>query len=131
MWELELTESAYAVDDHEVYSRLQKLQSDGFRILMDDFGSGYSSLNMLKEAPVDILKLDLRFLYQSDPYQRSWQILKSILSMAQELGIPVIAEGVETKEQMEVLAGTGCYAAQGYYHSRPVEVAVFEEKYLN
>lgn len=129
--ELELTESAYAVDDHEVYSRLQKLQSDGFRILMDDFGSGYSSLNMLKEAPVDILKLDLRFLYQSDPYQRSWQILKSILSMAQELGIPVIAEGVETKEQMEVLAGTGCYAAQGYYHSRPVEVAVFEEKYLN
>ena len=129
--ELELTESAYADDDHEVYSRLRQLQSDGFRILMDDFGSGYSALNMLKDAPVDILKLDLRFLYKSDPYHRSWQILKSILSMTEALKIPVIAEGVETAEQVDVLSKTSCYAAQGFYHSRPVEVASFEEKYLN
>lgn len=128
--ELELTESAYSVDDHEVYSRLCQLQSDGFHILMDDFGSGYSSLNMLKDAPVDVLKLDLRFLYKSDPYQRSWQILKSILSMTEALEIPVIAEGVETEEQVEVLSKTSCYAAQGYYYSRPVEVMNFEEKYL-
>lgn len=127
--ELELTESAYADDDHEIYSRLRQLQSDGFRILMDDFGSGYSALNMLKDAPVDVLKLDLRFLYKSDPYHRSWQILKSILSMTEALNIPVIAEGVETAEQIEVLSKTSCYAAQGFYYSRPVEVASFEEKY--
>lgn len=131
MVELELTESAYADDVHEIYSHLRQLQSDGFRILMDDFGSGYSAFNMLKDAPVDILKLDLRFLYKSDPYHRSWQILKSILSMAKELGIPVIAEGVETSEQAEVLSKTSCYAVQGYYHSRPVDVSSFEEKYLN
>lgn len=129
--ELELTESAYAVDDHEIYSRLRQLQSDGFCILMDDFGSGYSALNMLKDAPVDILKLDLRFLYKTDPYHRSWQILKSILSMTEALGIPVIAEGVETIEQIEVLSKTSCYAAQGYYYSRPIEVASFEKKYIN
>lgn len=128
--ELELTESAYAVDDHEIFNRLQQLQSDGFRILMDDFGSGYSALNMLKDAPVDILKLDLRFLYKSDPYHRSWQILKSIISMAEDLDIPVIAEGVETLEQVEVLSRTGCYAAQGYYYSRPIAVDQFEEKYM-
>lgn len=131
MVELELTESAYAVDDHEIFNRLRQLQSDGFRILMDDFGSGYSALNMLKDAPVDILKLDLRFLYKSDPYHRSWQILKSILSMTEALDIPVIAEGVETFEQVEVLSKTGCYAAQGYYYSRPVEVAQFEAAYLS
>lgn len=131
MVELELTESAYAVDDHEIFNRLRQLQSDGFRILMDDFGSGYSALNMLKDAPVDILKLDLRFLYKSDPYHRSWQILKSILSMTEALDIPVIAEGVETFEQVEVLSKTGCYAAQGYYYSRPVEVAQFETAYLS
>lgn len=128
--ELELTESAYAVDDHDIFNRLCEFQSDGFRILMDDFGSGYSALNMLKDAPVDILKLDLRFLYKSDPYQRSWQILKSIISMAKALDIPVIAEGVETLEQVEVLSRTGCYAAQGYYYSRPIDVARFEENYV-
>lgn len=128
--ELELTESAYAVDDHDIFSRLRQLQADGFRILMDDFGSGYSALNMLKDAPVDVLKLDLRFLYKSDPYNRSWQILKSILSMTEALGIPVIAEGVETLEQVEVLSRTGCYAAQGFYYSKPVEVETFEAKYM-
>lgn len=128
--ELELTESVYAVDSHEIYNRLRQFQVDGFRILMDDFGSGYSAFNMLKDAPVDVLKLDLRFLYKSDPYHRSWQILKSILSMTQALGIPVIAEGVETLEQVEVLSKTGCYAAQGYYYSRPIEVSRFEEKYF-
>lgn len=128
--ELELTESAYAVDNHEMYNRLRQLQSDGFRILMDDFGSGYSALNMLKDAPVDVLKLDLRFLYKSDPYHRSWQILKSIISMTEAIGIPVIAEGVETLEQVEVLSKTSCYAVQGYYHSRPIAVEQFEEKYF-
>lgn len=127
--ELELTESAYADDSHEIYNRLTQLQADGFAILMDDFGSGYSALNMLKDAPVDVLKLDLRFLYKTDPYQRSWQILKSIISMAQELNIPVIAEGVETKEQIDILSNTSCRVAQGYYYSRPVSVPQFELKY--
>ena len=128
--ELELTESAYSEDNDIIYDRLRELQSHGFRILMDDFGSGYSALNMLKDAPVDILKLDLRFLNESDPYCRSGQILKAIISMADALNIPVIAEGVETKEQVDTLKSTTCEIAQGYYYDKPVTVTTFEEKYF-
>ena len=105
---------------------LQKLRERGFRILMDDFGSGYSSLNMLKEAPIDEIKLDMRFLSASDPYDRAEKILGTVITMGNEMGLSVLAEGVETREQVEMLTGDSCYKAQGFFYSRPVPVEEYE-----
>lgn len=125
--ELEITETAYAADSRAIHDQIQQLRNKGFRILMDDFGSGYSSLNMLKEAPVDQIKLDMRFLSASDPYGRAEIILKMVIAMGDALAIPILAEGVETKNQVEMLKNYSCCLAQGYYYSRPLPVQKFEE----
>ena len=124
--ELEVTESAYVQDSRNMMTVLQKLRERGFRILMDDFGSGYSSLNMLKEAPIDEIKLDMRFLSASDPYDRAEKILGTVITMGNEMGLSVLAEGVETREQVEMLTGDSCYKAQGFFYSRPVPVEEYE-----
>lgn len=90
---------------------------------MDDFGSGYSSLNMLKEAPVDEIKLDMRFLSAADPYGRAEEILHMIITM----GNHIIAEGVETEQQKVMLQGFGCNKAQGYFYARPMREAEYTE----
>ena len=123
--ELEITETSYSVQPEQLIETVKELQEVGFKILMDDFGSGYSSLNMLKDVPVDILKLDLRFLEGSN-YERGSNILNSILRLAHWLKLPVIAEGVETKTQEDFLRSLGCQYGQGYCFSRPVPVDSFE-----
>ena len=86
---------------------------------MEDFGSGYSSLNMLKEAPVDEIKLDMRFLSVADPYGRAEEILHMIITMGNHMKLSIIAEGVETEQQKVMLQGFGCNKAQGYFYARP------------
>ena len=99
----------------------------GFRILMDDFGSGYSSLNMLKEAPVDEIKLDMRFLSAADPYGSAEEILHMIITMGNHMKLSIIAEGVETEQQKVMLQGFGCNKAQGYFYARPMREAEYTE----
>ncbi len=122
--ELELTESAYVENPQQIIEITQSLQEKGFVILMDDFGSGYSSLNMLKDLPVDILKIDLKFLADSQGVEngRADSILNSVVRMAKRLAVPVIAEGVETQKQVDFLRTIGCEYAQGYFFSEPVPV---------
>lgn len=129
--ELEVTETAYASDSRTVHDHIQQLRSVGFKILMDDFGSGYSSLNMLKEAPVDQIKLDMRFLSDDDPYGRAETILKMVIAMGEALSIPVLAEGVETRGQVEMLRNYSCSLAQGYYYAKPMTVEEFEKLLVN
>lgn len=127
--ELELTESAYVDNPQQIIEITKELQASGFRILMDDFGSGYSSLNMLKDMPVDILKIDLKFLANTDDEaeSRGSDILRSVVRMAKWLGIPVIVEGVETASQVDFLKGIGCEYGQGYYYAKPVPIEQYEE----
>ena len=123
---LEITESAYTDNPGQLLATMANLQSYGFIILMDDFGSGYSSLNMLKDIPVDILKLDMCFLRDFEKSDKSGSILTSVVRMAKWLGIPVVAEGVETQNQLDFLREIGCDFIQGYYFSRPIPTADFE-----
>ena len=95
---------------------------------MDDFGSGYSSLNMLKEAPVDEIKLDMRFLSAADPYGRAEEILHMIITMGNHMKLSIIAEGVETADQVELLKEMECDNIQGFYYSRPLPKAEFVKK---
>lgn len=125
--ELELTESAYTENPQQIIAVTKKLQNVGFKILMDDFGSGYSSLNMLKDLPVDILKIDLKFLAQEGTTGRGGNILNSIVRMAKWMHMPVIVEGVETRDQANFLRAIGCEYIQGYYFSKPMPVADYEE----
>ncbi|MFR5880812.1 MAG: EAL domain-containing protein [Cloacibacillus evryensis] len=94
---------------------------------MDDFGSGYSSLNMLKDVVVDMIKLDMKFLSASAGDGRSGMILNAMVRMAHWLNVPVIAEGVETPRQADFLKTIGCSLAQGYLYAKPMPVAEFEE----
>lgn len=126
---LEITESAYIQDEGIITTVIQRLQNLGFIIEMDDFGSGYSSLNSLMNAPVDILKLDMRFLLGNDPRNRSKTIIKSIVEMASKIGLKVVAEGVETEEQALFMKSVGCDYIQGYYYAKPMDVASFERTY--
>ena len=122
--ELEITESVCGTEAETIFDMIRELQSDGFRIAMDDFGSGYSSLNMLKEMPLDILKMDLKFLDGEE--SKSHVILKALIEMAQTMELSVVVEGVELLSQVEFLRQfNGCYA-QGYYYSRPVTPDIFE-----
>lgn len=128
--ELEITETTYVSDANMLIEITERLQRSGFTVLMDDFGSGYSSLNMLKDLPVDILKIDLRFLYDVDKSTRAAIILSSIIKMARTLSLPTIAEGVETVEQADLLKNAGCKIAQGFLYFRPMPAEEFEEKLI-
>ena len=124
---LELTESAY-MDDPELMSKtVRELQAAGFIIMMDDFGSGYSSLNTLKDIQVNILKIDMKFLSGRDSSGRNECILASVVRMAGWLNIPVIMEGVETAKQVEFLKSIGCGYVQGYYYAKPMPVREYEQ----
>lgn len=125
--ELEVTESAYMDNPWYMRQVLTQLKDLGFKILMDDFGSGYSSLNMLMNLPVDTLKVDMMFIRQLDESQRAADIVGSIVRMAQWLKINTVMEGVETKNQNEYLKHIGCNEGQGYYFSRPVSEFEFQQ----
>ncbi len=124
---IEITESAY-VDNSKVADTVQRLREKGFLVLMDDFGSGYSSLNMLRNLNVDIIKLDAQFLRMSgDDRRKGLQIMEAIVSMARTMSVPVIVEGVETKEESDFLSGLGCRYVQGYFFYRPMKVNDFAD----
>jgi len=127
---LEITESAIMIDLEKQMDLVKKLQDFGFTIEMDDFGSGYSSLNSLKDITVDILKLDMAFLASTKNIDRSKKIIRIILEMAKELELPVITEGVESKAQLDFMKKAGGEFFQGHYFSEPLSVKDFEEKYL-
>lgn len=127
---LEITETAVMMDFKRQLELITRLREANFSVEMDDFGSGYSSLNMLKDIQVDVLKIDMAFLRKDKDTERSKAILKTVINLSKELGIPIIMEGVETKEQVEFLKEMGCNVFQGYYFARPMEVEQFEELYL-
>ena len=125
---VEVTESAYVDNANKILDILKELEEAGYTLLMDDFGSGYSSLNMLKEAIVDILKIDMKFLdMKEEDAQKGLTILKSIIKMSNEMDLPIIVEGVETKEQAEFLAKMKVRYAQGYLFYKPMHIDDFEE----
>lgn len=123
---LELTESAYMDNPDLMKKTVEALREKGFVIMMDDFGSGYSSLNTLKDILVDILKVDMKFLPTGENNGRSERILASVIRMAGWLNLPVIVEGVETEDQKNFLLSIGCGYVQGYYYARPMPEAEYE-----
>ena len=124
--ELELTESVFLENGSALFDAIRELRSYGFRFLMDDFGSGYSSLNMLKSIPVDFIKLDREFLNEEVATDRGKTVIQFSIALARKMGIEVIAEGVESEEQAAFLLRSGCACAQGYLYARPMPVPDFE-----
>lgn len=122
--ELEITETA---NDEQIGQVAMSLKLDGFTLLMDDFGSGYSSLNVLLETPFDVIKLDKKFMDNMMASDKGKLILEHMVSMAQKLGLGLLAEGVETKEQVDLLGKIGCDNVQGYYFARPMPQEDFFE----
>ncbi len=116
----EITESAFASDQEKVIERINKIRNMGYRIAMDDFGSGYSSLNTLKDIPIDILKLDMGFIRNGTNMDKGGSIISNVTRMAQNLEYVTVAEGVETEEQAVFLRGIGANIIQGFLYSSPV-----------
>lgn len=114
---LEITETTLMTDFEKNMNIIHKLQGVGFRVEIDDFGSGYSSLNMLKDISADVLKIDMGFLRKSENEVKGQDILESIITLAGKIGMDVITEGVETKKQLDMLTMMGCHEFQGYYFS--------------
>ena len=127
---LEITESAIINDLKQYISLVERLQEAGFEVEMDDFGSAYSSFNMLKDICVDALKIDMKFLGETENEERSHEILKSIVDLSKKLNMKTIAEGVETEQQLQFLRSVNCDIYQGYYFAKPMSIADFESKYL-
>jgi diguanylate cyclase len=117
---LEITESAVILDMDKMNDIIKRLKEKGFRIEMDDFGSGYSSLNTLKDIHVDVLKLDMLFLKSIKGSERGAKILSAIIALARSIETPIIAEGAEDHEQVDFLLNLGCHNIQGYYYSKPI-----------
>jgi len=124
---LEITESAYTENPGQIIDTVTHLRELGFIIEMDDFGSGYSSLNMLNQMPLDILKLDMKFIQSETAKPVNQGILRFIMSLARWMNLSVVAEGVETDEQLERLREIGCDYVQGYFFGKPMPEDVFEE----
>lgn len=124
---LEITESAYAHDMDHVLRSVEALRSAGFRIEMDDFGAGYSSLSMLSVMPIDALKIDMKFVQNIMRAEGGYPILQSVVNMSHSMRLPAIVEGVETQEQYDLVRRAGCDVVQGYYFARPAEAAAFTD----
>lgn len=124
---LEITESAYAENSGPIISAVDELRALGFVVEMDDFGSGYSSLNTLSRMRLDVLKLDMRFIQSEIAKPAGQSLLGDIVTMAHRLSLSVVAEGIETREQVLRLQAIGCDYAQGYYFSRPLPISEFEQ----
>ena len=127
--ELELTESAFFDDKKVLLNTVQKLRASGFPVSMDDFGAGYSSLNSLKELQIDVLKIDADFFRGADAEERGLLIVSEVIDLAKKLNMKIVAEGIESKEQVEFLTAQECDLIQGYFYAKPMPVAEFAEKY--
>lgn len=122
---LEITESAYTKDQKQLLDAIIKLKEKGFTIVMDDFGSGYSSLNVLKDMPIDVVKVDMSFINDVSTSRKADVIMMNMVRMAKEIGITVVVEGVETEDQLQYLKSINCDQIQGFLYSKPVPEAVF------
>jgi EAL domain-containing protein (putative c-di-GMP-specific phosphodiesterase class I) len=129
-FKLEVTESAYTENADQVIRVVENLRQKGYTVEMDDFGTGYSSLNMLSAMPVDVLKMDRAFVRNIEHDDRDAQLVALIIGIAENMKVSVIAEGVETESQLEMLKKLGCLLAQGFFFSPPLHPSEFEEKYL-
>lgn len=127
LFRLEITESAFADSTHRIIERVNELIRQGYTVEIDDFGSGYSTLNSLKDVPAAILKLDMRFFEETENQERAGNIVESVVRMAEWLGMEVIAEGVEDREQADFLKSIGCHYIQGYYYARPMLTEDYEQ----
>ena len=123
---LEITASAYTSDVDIIINRINELKELGFIIEMDDFGTGYSSLNMISSLPLDALKLDMVFIKEAFSDKKDTNIIELIINLAKKLSLKVVAEGVETLEQLDALKELGCDIVQGYYYSKPIPANDFE-----
>jgi EAL domain-containing protein (putative c-di-GMP-specific phosphodiesterase class I) len=124
---LEVTESAYTDNAMELLDVIARLRERGFKVEMDDFGSGYSSLNMLSKMPIDVLKMDMKFVRHIEESETDLRLVKLILDIAEYLKLHVVAEGVETEGQLGLLKDAGCGLIQGYLFSRPLPAEEFEQ----
>lgn len=124
---LEVTESAYTDDAQLLISVISRLRDLGFEVEMDDFGSGYSSLNMISSLPIDVLKMDMKFIQNVKKNNREFRLVELVLDIARYLGVPVVAEGVENQMQLSLLKDAACDLVQGYFFSRPLPPDEFEE----
>ena len=124
---LEVTETAYTDDANQVLDVIRRLRERGFEIEMDDFGSGYSSLNMLSDMPVDVLKMDMKFIRNIENSETDRKLVTLILDIAKFLDVSVVAEGVETEGQLAILRSGNCDLVQGYFFSRPLPPEEFEQ----
>lgn len=124
---LEVTESAYTGNSEKLIKVIERLRSKGFEIEMDDFGSGYSSLNMLSSMPIDILKMDMKFIRNIENNEKDLRLVELVLDIAKYLKVPVVAEGVENEKQLELLRLAKCELVQGFYFSRPLPPEEFEK----
>ncbi len=131
MLQLEITENTYMENKQQAIDVVAGLKELGFSIIMDDFGIGYSSINSIKDVPLDILKLDLAYLYELQDEEKSKQLIESIVTMANHLGIDVIAEGLEHNEQIEFLKSIGCTKVQGHLFDKALPKQEFEKKLQN
>lgn len=127
--ELEVTESVFSSNIADILNAIFDLKSLGYSIQMDDFGSGYSSLNLLKDIPFDLIKLDKEFLGRGEISKKNRILIKGIIALCKELDIPLLCEGVETKEQINFLKKSGCSIVQGFYFAKPMPVEDFEKIY--
>lgn len=126
--ELEVTESAFFGDKDMLQKIIKELKVYGFSISMDDFGAGYSSLNSLKDLPIDVLKLDMEFFRGEDVEKRGEIVVKETIQLAKNLNMKIVAEGIERKDQVEFLAEQGCDMIQGFYYAKPMTVQEFDRR---
>ena len=123
--EVELTESIMFDNQKKLIKVMNEIKKAGFLISVDDFGSGYSSLNLLKSMPADVIKLDKDFLSNAPENQKENIIIQSVIEMAKKLKIKTVAEGVETKLQSDMLKSIGCDIAQGFFYAKPMKESDF------
>lgn len=127
--ELELTESAFFDDKKVLLRTVKKLRDSGFTVSMDDFGAGYSSLNSLKELTIDVLKIDADFFRNVEEVERGMLIVSEVIDLAKKLNMKIVAEGIESRDQVDFLVQQECDLIQGYFFAKPMPVEEFVEKY--
>lgn len=123
--ELEITESVFIKDNQELIRMVDLLQEHGFMVSIDDFGSGFSALNLLKDIPVNTIKIDKEFLRVSSTNNRGKKVIRNVIAMCRDLKLDVVTEGIETKEQVDFITSCGCQIAQGFYYAKPLKLQEF------
>lgn len=129
--EFEVTETVFFEDLNFIINRIRSIQESGYKVSMDDFGTGFSSLNTVGVLPIDIIKFDRGFVQNSICTNKGVEIMAGLVSIFDKIGLEVICEGIETKEEEDIIRSCGCRYVQGYLHSRPLPISEFERKYMN